>query len=128
MSVVYSAAVKTTRMGAVNTAIGASGLLVIGTSALSGATGVLATIILNTTAGTVSGSGTVILTLDQAPALSASASASGTAALAEIRTSGGTVVVSGLTVSTTGANVNLSTTSINSGNTVSITSAVITHG
>jgi hypothetical protein len=99
-----------------------AGSLVIGTSALSGATGVLATIALPTTAFTVSGK---VATLQGVP-LSATASATGTAALAELRNNSGTVIASGLTVGTTGTDIVLGSTAISSGQQVSITSGTIT--
>ena len=104
-----------------------AGQLVIGTAALSGGTGVLATIALPTAPFVVSGTGTVIMTLQGVP-LSVAASASGTAAKAELRTNGGTTIVSGLTVGTSGSDINLTSTSITSGQTVTVTSGVITHG
>jgi len=136
MSVVYASSLKTNRLNLVLNAIGtatsptisttgtAAGTLVIGTSALSGATGVLATLPLNTTPGTVSGS---TLTLN-ASGVSATASATGTAYLAEIRNNAGTTIVSGLVVGTSGTDITISSTSITSGQTVSLTSGTITHG
>jgi hypothetical protein len=137
MAVTYSTTLKNNRMqlvadlidgktAAASTGSVTSGLLVIGTSALSGATGVLATITLDaTTCGSVSGG---VLTFDTTPALSATASAGGTAAKAEFRTSGGTVIVSGLTVGTSGSDINLNSTTISASQTVTITSGTITHG
>ena len=125
MAVVYNTTLKNTRMDAVTTAIGASGKLVIGTSALSGATGVLATITLGSSAFGVSANG--VITLSGVP-LSATASAGGTAALAEIRTSADATVVSGLTVGTSASDIIVGTTTIASGNTVQVNSGTITHG
>lgn len=135
MAVTYSNTLKTNRMqlvadliagktAAASTGSASAGSLVIGTSALSGATGVLATFTLGTTPGTVSGS---VLTLSGTP-LSATASATGTAALAEIRNNAGTVIVGGLTVGTSGTDIVISSTSITSGQTVQVTSGTITHG
>ena len=135
MSVVYSNTVKDNRLNVANDAVnsktyvagsgaGSAGTLVIGTSALSGSTGVLATITLQNPAFT---EGSQVLTLAGVP-LSATAFAAGTAALAEIRNNGGTAIVSGLTVGTSGANINLGSVSITSGETVSITSGTVTHG
>jgi hypothetical protein len=125
MSVTYRTSLKDTRMNAVNADIGASGLLVIGTSALSGATGVLATVPCAASAFGASSSGTI--TLAGVP-LTVVAAATGAAALAEFRTAGGTVVISGLTVGTSGTNVVLGTTAIAAGDIVNITSGSITHG
>lgn len=134
MSVVYSTALKTPRMQlvadlvasktpAASTGSALAGTLVIGDNTLSGATGVLATITLSATPGTVSGA---VLTLSGTP-LSATASASGTAAKAELRNNAGTTVIS-LTVGTSGTDIILGTTTITSGGTVTITSGTITHG
>lgn len=135
MSVVYSTTLKSNRMQLVidlingltqasSTGSASAGSLVIGTSALSGATGVLATLALDTTPATVSSG---VLTLSDTP-LSVTASASGTAAKAEFRNNAGTVIVSGLTVGTSASDIILGTTTITSGGTVTITSGTITHG
>lgn len=135
MAVTYSATLKTNRMqlvadlisgktAAASTGSATAGNLIIGTSALSGATGVLATLPLNATPGTVSGS---VLTLN-ASGVTATASATGTAALAEIRNNAGTVIVSGLTVGTSGTDIIIASTSITSGQTVTLTSGTLTHG
>lgn len=138
MAIVYDDTTKTNRLQLMSdrvagktftasTGSATAGNLVIGTSSLSGGTGVLATIALPTAPFTVSGTGTVIATLQGVP-LSVAASASGTAAKAELRTNGGTVIVTGLTVGTSGSDINLTSTSITSGQTVTVTSGVITHG
>jgi hypothetical protein len=135
MSVTYAATLKTNRMqlvadliasktAASSTGTATAGFLVIGTSALSGATGVLATITLSATPGTVSGS---VFTLSGTP-LSATATGTGTAALAEFRNTAGTVIVSGLTVGTSGTDITINATAISTGQTVQITSGTITHG
>jgi hypothetical protein len=135
MAVVYSNTVKDNRLNVVNDAVnsktyvvgsgaGSVGSLVIGTSALSGATGVLATIALQNPAFTETAQ---VLTLAGVP-LSVAASASGTAAKAEVRNNAGTVIVSGLTVGTSASDIILGTTTITSGGTVTITSGTITHG
>jgi hypothetical protein len=113
-----------TKVAAASTGTATAGSLVIGTSALSGATGVLATITLSATPGTVSGN---IFTLSGVP-LSATASATGTAALAEFRNNAGTVIVSGLTVATSGGDITINSTAISSGQTVQVTAGTITHG
>jgi hypothetical protein len=107
---------------AASTGSPAAGSIVIGTSGLSGGTGVLATIPTTTTAFTISNK---VMTLHGVP-LSANASASGTAALAEIRNNAGTVIASGLTVGTSGTDIILSTTTIVSGQPVTITAGTIT--
>jgi len=123
MAVTYTNAVKIARMNAVTTAIGATGVLEIGTTGMGT---VLATIPLaNPAAGTATGAGVLTLTL---PLTDSSADATGTAAAARIRTaSGGTDIVTGLTVGTSGSDINLNNTSIATGQTVTLTSATITH-
>jgi hypothetical protein len=127
MAVNYSTAVKTNRLQNVVDAVasktyvvgsgaGSAGSLVIGTSALSGATGVLATIALQNPPAIASGT---TLTISGVP-LSVTASATGTAALAELRNNAGTVIVSGLTVGTSGTDIIISTT-------VQLNSGVINH-
>lgn len=57
------------------------------------------------------------------------ASNTGTAAIARIyKSDGTTMVIEGLTVGTSGSNINISNTSINSGDIVSVTSATFTEG
>jgi hypothetical protein len=137
MAVNYSTTLKTNRMQLVadliasKTVVGSSGAgsagsLVIGTSALSGATGVLATIALQNPPGTVSGAGPVLLTLSGVP-LTANASAGGTAALAELRNNAGTAIVSGLTVGTSASDVIVTTVTIVNTQPVTVTSGTITH-
>lgn len=122
MAVTYTTAVKNARLDAVVTAIGATGVLEIGTTSMAS---VLATIALNSTAGTSSGG---VLTLSGFPKSDTSADNTGTAAAARIRTaSGGTDIVTGLTVGTSGSDINLDSTSITTGQTVTINSATITH-
>jgi hypothetical protein len=122
MAISYTTAVKNARLTAVVTAIGATGVLEIGTAAMAS---VLATIPLSSTAGTVSGG---VLTFSGLPLSDTSADASGTAAAARIRTaSGGTDIITGLTVGTTGSDINLTSTSLTAGQTVTISSAAITH-
>jgi hypothetical protein len=137
MAVSYLAALRTDRLRLVLNRLGtataptisttgtAAGNLVIGTSALSGATGVLVTVPLSTTPASVSGD---VLTLAGVP-LSATASATGTAAKAELRDNAGNVIVSGLTVTASGGggDIIISSTSITSGQTVQVTSGTITH-
>lgn len=122
MAVTYTTAVKNARLDAVVTAIGSTGVLEIGTTGMAS---ILATIALNSTAGTSSGG---VLTFSGFPKSDTSADNTGTAAAARIRTaSGGTDVVTGLTVGTSGSDINLTSTSITSGQTVTISSATITH-
>lgn len=135
MAVTYSTTLKSARMQLVadliagktvasSTNTATAGTLVIGTSSLSGATGVLVTYTLGTTPGTVSNG---VLTISGTP-LTATATATGTAALAEFRNNSGTVVASGLTVGTSGTDIIINATAISSGQTVTLSSGTITHG
>lgn len=136
MAVNYSATLKTNRMQlvsdliasktqAASTGSATAGQLVIGTSALSGGTGVLVTFALNTNPLTVSGA---VASLNAASLpLSQNASATGTAAKAEFRTNGGSTIVDGLTVGTSATDIILNSTSITSGQNVSVTAGTITH-
>lgn len=122
MAVTYTTAVKNTRLDAVVTAIGSTGVLEIGTTGMGT---ILASINLNSTAGTSTGG---VLTFSGFPKSDTSANATGTAAAARIRTAtGGTDIITGLTVGTSGSDINLDSVSITSGQTVTITSATITH-
>lgn len=135
MAVTYSTALKSNRMQlvadliagktvAASTGAGTAGTLVIGTSALSGSTGVLVTYTLGTTPGTVSSG---VLTISGTP-LTATASATGTAAKAEFRDNSGTVIVSDLSVGTSASDIIINATAISSGQTVTLSSGSITHG
>ena len=134
MAVNYPNTVRTNRLRVVVDAVdsktfapasgtGAAGTLVIGTSLLSGVTGVLVTIPLALPFATVVDN---VLTIAGVP-LSEIATATGTAALAELRSSAGTVIVSGLTVGTSNADILISSTAITLGQTVQLNSGTITH-
>ncbi len=123
MAVTYTTAVKNARLDAVTTAIGATGVLEIGTTAMGS---VLATIALNNPAAAGAASG--VLTLSGFPKSDTTADNTGTAAAARIRTAGGgTDIVTGLTVGLSGSDINLDSLSITAGQTVTISSAAITH-
>ncbi len=124
MAVTYSTAAKAARMTAVRDLIdagAAAGKLKIYTSGLST---LLATFTLADPSGTVSGA---VLTLDFDPDLSTTAAATGTAAAATITDSDDTVVISGLTVGTSGTDIVLDSTSITSGQTVTLATGTFTH-
>ena len=124
MAVNYNTTLKNNRMNEVITSIDAgasAGTLEIGTSGMAS---VLAAITLAYPSATASSG---VLTLSGTP-LSVSAAATGTAAEAQVKDSNAVVVISGLTVATSGADINLNSTSISSGQTVEITSGTITHG
>jgi len=124
MAVNYSTAVKNSRLTVVRDAIDggpAAGTLEICTAAYAS---VLATVTLNDPCGTVSSG---VLTFSGTP-IAATAANTGTAAIARIKDSTGTVVCDGLTVGTSGTDITVNTTSVTSGASVSVTSATITHG
>jgi hypothetical protein len=130
----YNATTRTNRLKAVRDQVdsktwvdgsgaGSAGSLVLGTSALSGATGVLATVPLPNPGSTVSGD---VLTIAGLP-LSAAASAAGTIAKAELRNNAGTAILTGLSAGTSGSDVTVNTTTTTVGQTVTVTAAAITH-
>lgn len=126
MAVNYVASLKTTRMQAVITAIDAHAnpaTIEICTAAFAA---VLVAIPLDaSTSFTVSGA---VATLFGAPK-SAVATGTGTAAVARIKEGSGAItVVDNLTVAApSGGDINLNSTSITTGQTVTITSGTITH-
>ena len=122
MAVTYTTAVKNARLTAVVTQIGATGVLEIGTTGMAS---ILATISLNSTAGTAASG---VLTFSGFPKSDVSAANTGTAAAARIRTaSGGTDIITGLTVGTSGSDINLDSLNITAGQTITISADTITH-
>lgn len=125
MAVTYPTTVKNARLDAVAAKIDAgagAGKLEIGTAGMAS---VLATITLSDPCAAAASSG--ILTFSGFPKSDASADASGTAAAARIRDSNDVDVITGLTVGTSGTDIVLDSTSITAGQTVTITSASISH-
>lgn len=123
MAVTYSSTVKDNRMTQVLNAIdgdAGAGKIEIGTTGMAS---VLATITLADPCGSVS-AGVLTFTMPQSDS---SADNTGTAAEARIKDNSGDVIVSGLTVGTSGANINLSSVAITAGDTVTLSSAAITH-
>lgn len=125
MAVTYSTAVKNARMEAVVAAIGVSGKLVF----LTSADAVLCTFTLAATAGTVSAG---VLSFSDANGgtagiLNTVGSADGVAAKAKITTSADVDVITGFTVGTSGTDFVIDNTNIATGQSVTITSASITH-
>jgi hypothetical protein len=124
MPISYSTPTKNARLQAVVDAIGVSGLIVIGTSALAGGgTGVLASVPLDNPSFTIAGG---VMTLAGTPR-TVNASATGVAAKAELRTSGGVVIADGLTVGTAGTDFIINATAISIGQVVQVTAGSITH-
>lgn len=123
MAVTYETVVKTARMNAVVTQIdegtGAGKLKI-----RDGSNNVLATFTLADPCGTVSGA---VLTFDFDPDISATAGANGTATNAIITDSDDETKISGLTVGVGTGDIQLDSTSITSGQTVTITAGTITH-
>jgi hypothetical protein len=101
---------------------GGAGSLIIGTALLAIE---LAVILFNSTCGTVSGG---VLTFSGTPLVDSSAAATNTASSAEVVDGTNHIVISGLTIGTSGSDINLSSTSIVAGQSVTITAATIQHG
>lgn len=132
MTIGIDPAVRNAMLNAITTAAGGSALLRIydstgtGRPATSGAVTTqvkLAELTCNGTFAPAASGG--VLTLNSIT--SAAALASGTATWFRLVTSGGTIIMDG-SVSTSGSDMNLSSTSISSGATVSISSATFTAG
>jgi hypothetical protein len=107
--------------GASVDAAGSSGILVIGNSSLSGATGILATLTLSNPSFTYA---TRTATLAGTP-ITATATATGTAALAEIRDVNSNTIINSLTVGTSATDIIINTTSIVTGETVICTAGTL---
>lgn len=126
MALAFSTTLRDSRLDAIVTAIGASGLVRIydGSRPATGgaATTLLAELPLSATAGTVSGQ---VLTMS-AITTDSSANATGTASWFRVTTSGGTPVIDG-NVGTSGSDLNLNTTSIVIAGSVAISSFTITE-
>lgn len=120
----YATDVKTARMTAVRDEIdagAAAGKLEIGTAGMAS---VLVTITLDDPSGTVAAD---VLTLAGFPK-TVQAAATGVAAAARVRDSNDADVITGLTVGTSGTDIVVDNTSINSGQNVTINaSPTITH-
>lgn len=122
MAVVLPTATKTSMLTALLNLVdggGSAGSMEIGTTGFGT---ILATLPLSYPSGTVS-SGVYTFTV---PFSDSSADNTGTAATARIKNSSGTVIVTSMSVGTSGSDVNLSSTSITTGQTVTITSAQFT--
>lgn len=118
MSVIYNTAVKNDRMEATMNYF-ANGTLEI----LTAADALLATFGLDVAGGSVTGNvWTLIFDADTVVA-----SGTGTAAKAQVKTSGGSAHLTGLTVGTAATDIILDSVSITSGQDVTLTTATITH-
>lgn len=133
----YSTAVKNGRLQVVSdlvagkvlgaaTGSATAGSLVLGTSALSGATGVIATIPLSTTPFTIASG---VATFNGLPlSVAASLAGTNTIAKAELRNNTGTVIRDGMTVGLSGTDIIVDRTTVAQGQYVTVTAAAITHG
>lgn len=123
MAVTYSTATKQARLTAVinqvDAGAGAGKLKIRDAGDV-----LLVTFTLADPCGVVSGTS---LEFDTDPAITAAASAAGTAAKAEITDDADTVVISGLTVGTSGTDVIITSTTIANGQTITLQTAVINH-
>jgi hypothetical protein len=132
MALKYSTTLRNAQLDAITTAVGTSGILRIYSgsrpanvaAAITGT--LLAELVCNASAFAAAASGGVLTA--NAIANDSSANASGTASHYRLFRSDGTTAVIDGDVSTSGADLNLDNTSINSGQVVSITSFTITAG
>jgi hypothetical protein len=124
MAVTYNATLKSSRMAAVITAIDAHAspaYIEIGTAGMGA-------VLVTVTLGDPSFSESAGVITIVSPPKSGVATGSGTAAAARIRTGGAVDVVTGLTVAApSGGDINLNSTAITSGQTVTVSSGTITH-
>ena len=132
MALKYSTTLRNAQLDAITTAVGTSGILRIYSgsrpanvaAAITGT--LLAECVCNASAFAAAASGGVLTA--NAISNDSSANASGTASHYRLFRSDGTTAVIDGDVSTSGADLNLDNTSINSGQVVSITSFTITAG
>lgn len=123
MSVNYSAALKSTRMAAVITAIDVDAQPAYIEICSAAFAGVLATIVLADPSFTESGG---VITMAGVPK-SGVAALSGTAAVARIKNGAGVTVVNNLTVGAGSGDISLNSVSITAGQTITITAGTLTH-
>ena len=132
MALKYSTTLRNAQLDAITTAVGTSGILRIysGTRPANVAAAITGTLlaecVCNASAFAAAASGGVLTA--NAISNDSSANASGTASHYRLFQSNGTTAVIDGDVSTSGADLNLDNTSINSGQVVSITSFTITAG
>jgi len=127
MSAGYSTTLRNAQLDAITTAVGNAGLLRIydGTRPATG--GAATTKLAEFTLGTPFAAGAAAGVLSPTLPSDATGLAASTATWFRVVTSGGTFVIDG-SVSTSGADMNLNTTTISIGVTVSVTSWTITRG
>jgi hypothetical protein len=124
MTVTYSNALKDTRMSSVITAFDAGASFATLEICTAAYAAVLVIITLSKPSFTEASQQ---ITMAGVPK-SGTAGASGTAAVARIKDSNANVIVNNLTVGTSGSDINLNSTAISNGQTVTITAGTITHG
>lgn len=122
MAIVYTTALKNARLDQVTAAIGPSGFIQIGTANMAV---VLATVPLAISAAPAANNGVLTFSMPQSDT---NAAATGTAAAARIVTASLVPVATGLTVGVGSGDVQLDSTSISIGQTLTLNSATITHG
>ncbi len=135
MSINYNTTLKNSRLNLVTTAIDAGGasnpgyLEISDGVSYSGAHMLVQIFFADPATGSFGAASAGVITANSTP-LSATAANTGTASTAEVFAHGGTVIIGSpdLTVGTSGSDINLSSTSIVSGQSVTITAASITHG
>ena len=132
MALGYSLSLRKAKADAITTAVGNAGILTIYSGTQPATGGAATTALVSFTLGTPfapAATGTLGGTVSISPTLpsAATAGATGTATWFRITTSGGTQVADG-TVGTSGADLNLATTSITSGLSVQITSWTMAVG
>jgi hypothetical protein len=127
MTLGIAAAVRNAMLNAITTQAGGSAVLTIynGTRPATGGTATTALAALTCTATFAPAASGGVLTLNSIS--NATASTTGTATWARLTTSGGTFLMD-MDVGTSGSDVNLNSTAIASGATVSVTSATFTAG
>jgi hypothetical protein len=123
MAVNYDAATKTARMAATILQIDANASPAYIEICTASFATTLVAITLSDPSFTESGG---VITMAGAPK-SGVATNAGTAAVARIKDGGGTTKVNNLTCGTSGADINLNSTTVSVGQTVTMTSATITH-
>jgi hypothetical protein len=123
MAVNYDAATKTARMAATILQIDANASPAYIEICTASFAATLVTITLSDPSFTESSG---VITMAGAPKSGVAANA-GTAAVARIKDGGGTTKVNNLTCGTSGADINLNSTTISIGQTVTITAGSITH-
>lgn len=131
MAIAYSTTVRNAMLDTVTTNAGASALIRIydGTRPATGGatTNLLATLTCNATFAPASSGGVLTLNAITSGTGTAAAGAGTTATWFRLTTSGGTFVLDG-SISTSGSDLNMSSTTIATGQTVAISSFVLTEG